>query len=82
MCSPPGIGSPQRGFGPSQSAVICSASITTSGSDELIAGAPAARRLVIGTIRAHLRGADACTAAELTELNAIRRSTALFAPYE
>ncbi|HEX3759695.1 MAG TPA: hypothetical protein VHW23_13370 [Kofleriaceae bacterium] len=53
-----------------------------TGSDELGAGAGAARRLVIGVIHARLRGADAYTAAELAELNAIRRSTAVFAPYE
>lgn len=53
-----------------------------TGGDELVAGADAARRLVIGVIRARLRGADAYTTAELTELNAIRRSTAVFTPYE
>ncbi len=53
-----------------------------TGSDELIAGAAAARRLVIGAIRGRLRGAAAYTAAELTELNAVRRSTAVFAPYQ
>jgi len=53
-----------------------------TGSDELVAGADAARRLVIGAIRGRLRGTDAYTAAELAELNAIRRSTAVFAPYE
>jgi len=53
-----------------------------TGSDELVAAAAAARRLVIGTIRARLRGADAYSAAELAALDAIRRSTAAFAPYE
>jgi len=53
-----------------------------TGGDELVAPAGAARRLVIGTIRARLRGPDAYTTAELAELNAIRRSTAVFAPYE
>lgn len=53
-----------------------------TGSDELVAGADAARRLVVGAIRARLRGADAYTAAELAALNAIRHSTAVFAPYE
>lgn len=52
-----------------------------TGSDELVAGAEAARRLVVGAIRAHLRGTDAYTAAELAELNAHRRSTSVFAPY-
>lgn len=53
-----------------------------TGSDELVAAGAAARGLVIGAIRARLRGADAYTAAELAELNAVRRSTAVFAPYE
>jgi hypothetical protein len=53
-----------------------------AGGDELVAAADAARRLVIGVIHGRLRGADAYTAAELAELNAIRRSTAVFAPYE
>jgi hypothetical protein len=52
-----------------------------TGSDELVAGGDAARALVIGAIRARLRGADAYTAAELAQLNAIRRSKAVFAPY-
>lgn len=53
-----------------------------TGSDELIAGGAAARALVIGVIRARLRGASAYTADELTQLNARRHSTARFAPYE
>lgn len=53
-----------------------------TGSDELVAAGAAARRLAIGTIRARLRGAHAYTTAELAELNAIRSSTAVFAPYE
>jgi hypothetical protein len=53
-----------------------------TGSDELVAGAAAARRFVIGAIRARLRGAAAYSTAELAALNAIRSSTAVFAPYE
>jgi hypothetical protein len=53
-----------------------------TGSDEVIAGGTAARALVIGVIRARLRGASAYTAAELAELNARRRSAARFVPYE
>jgi hypothetical protein len=53
-----------------------------AGSDELVAGGAAARALVIGAIRARLRGDDAYTATELAQLNADRRSTAVFAPYE
>jgi hypothetical protein len=53
-----------------------------TGSDELVAGGTAARAIVIGAIRARLRGADAYTASELAQLNAIRRSKAVFAPYE
>lgn len=53
-----------------------------TGSDELIAGGAAARALVIGVIRARLRGRDAYTTAELAQLNARRRSKRVFAPYE
>ena len=53
-----------------------------TGSDELVAGGAGARALVIGAIRARLRGGDAYSAAELAKLNAIRRSTAVFAPYD
>lgn len=53
-----------------------------TGSDELIAGGLAARRLVIGVIRGRLQGTDAYTAAELARLNSRRRSKAVFAPYE
>lgn len=52
-----------------------------TGSEE-IAAAAAARSFVIGVIRGRLRGADAYTAAELAALNARRRSSAVFAPYE
>jgi hypothetical protein len=53
-----------------------------TGSDELVAGGASARALVIGVIRARLRGGDAYSAAELAKLNAIRRSTAVFAPHD
>ncbi|HEX7841317.1 MAG TPA: hypothetical protein VF469_27755, partial [Kofleriaceae bacterium] len=53
-----------------------------AGSDELIAAGAAARAYVIGVIRARLRGQDAYTASELLQLNARRRSKAVFAPYE
>ncbi|HEY0990449.1 MAG TPA: hypothetical protein VGD80_25525 [Kofleriaceae bacterium] len=53
-----------------------------TGSAELVAAASAARLLVIGAIRAWLRGRNAYTAAELAQLNARRRSSAVFAPYE
>jgi hypothetical protein len=53
-----------------------------TGSDEIVAGGTAARGVVIGAIRARLRGADAYTVAELAALNASRHSKAVFAPYE
>jgi hypothetical protein len=53
-----------------------------TGSDALVAGGTAARVLVIGEIRARLAGDAAYTPAELARLNAGRRSTAVFAPYE
>jgi hypothetical protein len=53
-----------------------------TGSDELVAGGTAARAIVVGAIRARLRGPDAYTADELAQLNALRRSKAVFAPYE
>ena len=53
-----------------------------TGGDALVAGGAAARALVIGAIRARLRGDGAYTPAELARLNAVRRSTAVFAPYE
>jgi hypothetical protein len=52
-----------------------------TGDDELQAGASAARLMVIGEIRARLRGADAYGEDELRRLNAHRTSTAVFAPY-
>jgi hypothetical protein len=53
-----------------------------TGSEELVAAGAMARALVIGAIRARLRGDEAYTAAELAQLNARRRSSAVFAPYE
>src|SRR5207302_283120 len=58
------------------------AACAETGSDELVAAGTAARAIVIGAIRARLRGPDAYTAAELVQLNALRRSKAVFAPYE
>lgn len=52
-----------------------------TGDAELRAGAAAARLMVIGEIRARLRGADAYTEDELGRLNARRTSIAPFAPY-
>jgi len=52
------------------------------GDAELVAGAVAARRFVIGVIRGRLRGTDAYTDDELARLNARRRSTGRFAPYD
>jgi hypothetical protein len=53
-----------------------------TGDDEVVAGAAAARALVIGVIRARLRGNDAYTNAELAIFNAHRSSIAVFAPYD
>jgi hypothetical protein len=53
-----------------------------TGGDEVVAGGTAARALVLGVIRGRLRGSDAYTTAELAQLNARRRSTAVFAPYD
>jgi hypothetical protein len=53
-----------------------------TGSDAIVAGGAAARMFVLGVIRARLHGRDAYTAEELARLNAARRSTAVFAPYD
>jgi hypothetical protein len=53
-----------------------------TGDAELLAGADAARRTVIGAIRGRLRGAEAYTPGELARLNARRTSAAQFAPYD
>jgi len=51
-----------------------------TGDDDLVAGARAARELVLGVIRSRLTGADAYTPEELAHLNARRTSRELFAP--
>jgi hypothetical protein len=51
-----------------------------SGDVDLGEAGRAARTLILGEIRARLRGADAYTAEELAHLNAHRRSTEPFAP--
>jgi len=53
-----------------------------TGDDELLAGADAARRIVIGAIQGRLRGAQAYTPEELARLNARRTSATRFAPYD
>jgi hypothetical protein len=53
-----------------------------TGDAELLAGADAARRMVIDEIRMRLRGANAYTPEELARFNAHRTSTARFAPYD
>jgi hypothetical protein len=55
--------------------------VAETGSDELVAGGLAARKMIVGFIRAHLTGSDAFTATELAELNAHKKSTATFDPY-
>jgi len=51
-----------------------------TGDDDLVAGARAARELVLGVIRSRLTGADAYTPDELARLNAKRSSRDVFAP--
>ncbi|HEX3759462.1 MAG TPA: hypothetical protein VHW23_12185 [Kofleriaceae bacterium] len=55
-----------------------------TGDDELVAAADAARRMIVGFIRAHLAAgsAEAYTPAELTALARTQRSKAAFAPYD
>jgi hypothetical protein len=53
-----------------------------TGDAALVAAGVTVRQLVVGAIRARLIGTDAYTAAELALLNAHRRSTARFAPYD
>ncbi len=53
-----------------------------TGDAELVTAGAAARGLVVGFIRAKLRGAEAYTAGELVQLNAHRHSKRMFAPYE
>jgi hypothetical protein len=51
------------------------------GDPDLVAGGEAARRYVLGVIRARLRGANAYTADEIARFDARRRSKQRFAPY-
>jgi hypothetical protein len=53
-----------------------------TGEDAVVEGGRAAREMIVGEIRARLKGIDAYTADELAQLNAHKRSKALFAPYE
>jgi hypothetical protein len=53
-----------------------------TGDSEMLYGAEHARLMVIGVIRARLRGDDAYTPDELARLDARRTSTARFAPYD
>ena len=52
-----------------------------TGSDDLVAGGVAARKLVVGFIRGHLKDASAYTTAELAAFNAKKKSSAVFDPY-
>lgn len=52
-----------------------------TGPDELVAGGTAARKLIVGFIRANLTGAAAFTATELAAFNAKKKSSAAFDPY-
>lgn len=52
-----------------------------TGPDELVAGGAAARKLIVGFIRANLTGEAAFTASELAALNAKKKSNAPFDPY-
>jgi hypothetical protein len=57
---------------------------TETGSEELVSASQTARATILGFIRRTLPegSADAYTAAELESLNATRKSTQRFAPYE
>lgn len=52
-----------------------------TGTDELVAGGTAARKMIVGFIRANLTGEAAFTASELASFNAKKKSRAAFAPY-
>lgn len=52
-----------------------------TGSDELVAGGTAARKMVVGFIRSHLTGDTAYTRSELAAFNAKKKSRAPFDPY-
>ena len=51
------------------------------GSEELVAGGAAARRMIIGFIRARMTGALAYSPEELAAFNANKKSSEAFAPY-
>lgn len=52
-----------------------------TGTDELIEGGTAARKMIVGFIRGHLTGEAAFTPAELAAFNAKKKSKAAFDPY-
>ncbi|MEO6771400.1 MAG: hypothetical protein ABI467_00045 [Kofleriaceae bacterium] len=52
-----------------------------TGSDELVAGGAAARRMIVGFIKDRMTGGAAYTVAELAAFNANKKSSAAFAPY-
>jgi hypothetical protein len=52
-----------------------------TGTDELIAGGTAARKMIVGFIKGRMTGAAAYTPAELAALNAKKKSKATFDPY-
>jgi hypothetical protein len=52
-----------------------------TGADSLVAGGTAARKMIAGFIRGHLKDATAYTATELAAFNAKKKSSAVFDPY-
>jgi len=52
-----------------------------TGSDELVAGGTAARKMIVGFIRSNMTGEAAFTTAELAAFNAHKKSHAAFDPY-
>jgi hypothetical protein len=52
-----------------------------TGTDELIAGGTAARKMIVGFIKGRMTGAAAYTTAELAAFNAKKKSKAAFDPY-
>jgi len=56
--------------------------VETGSDNDLVEGGRAARRLIVGIIRARLTGSDAYTAPELAAFNAHKKSTATFSPYD
>ena len=53
-----------------------------TGADDLVGGGRAARKLIVGIIRARLTGSDGYTEPELAAFNARKKSTATFSPYD